>query len=91
MSDPGQRTFHLVMALLLMISLAVDQQELSGWRAGQVSMISLGLAMAWLARYGMDKFNHRESQAKITSNRLADLEERVDQLDRENNSRRGPF
>ena len=91
MSDPGQRTFHLVMALLVMISLAVDQQALSSWRAGQVSMVSLGLAMAWLARYVMDKLNHREGQAKITSNRLADLEERVDQLDRENNSRRGPF
>lgn len=91
MSDPGQRTFHLVMALLLMISLAVDQQELSNWRSGQVSMISLGLAMAWLSRYVIDKLNHRESQAKITSNRLADLEHRVDQLERENNARRGPF
>lgn len=91
MTDPGQRTFHLVMALLLMISFAIDQQDLAGWRAGHVSMISLGLAMVWLGRFTMDGFTHRDGHAKVVSNRLSNLEERIDQLERDARSRQGPF
>ncbi len=91
MSDPGQRNFHLVMALLLMISCAIDQQDLGGWRAGRVGMVSLGLAVAWVGRYAMDGFRQRDATAKVHSNRIATLEERVDQLERESRARQGPF
>lgn len=91
MEDPGQRNFHLIMTLLVVTSFAVDQQDLGGWRPGHVSMVTLGLAAVWIGRFTLDGFKHRDAAAKTLSNRVADLEERVDELERDARSRRGPF
>ena len=91
MDDSSQRNFHLVMALLLVISFAVDQQDLGGWRPGHVSMVTLGLAAVWVGRFTLDGFKHRDAAARILASRVADLEERVDELERDARARRGPF
>lgn len=93
--DPGMndsdRNFHLVMSLLLLVSLGVDQQEFAWWRTGSVSMVSLGLALVWLGRYAIEGFRRRDAQVKVLRNRLSDVEERIDELEREARARRGPF
>lgn len=86
----NDRNFHLMMAALLMVSCAIDQQDI-GWRAGQISIVSLGLAMVWMGRYAMDGFQRRDAGATVLRNRVATLEERVDELEREARNRRDPF
>jgi hypothetical protein len=89
---PGEpRHFHLVMAVLLIASSGIDQQDLAGWRSGRVSVVTLGLALVWLGRYAMDGFSRRDARARILGNRVKDLEERMDDLDRAERARRAPF
>ena len=90
MNDAGDRNFHLVMGALLAVSLVVDQQQIAGWRAGDVSMVSLVLAMVWLGRYAMEGFRRREASAKVMQNRLHEIEARLDEFERRERARRGP-
>jgi len=87
----SDRNFHLVISLLLLVSLGVDQQEFAWWRAGNVSMVSLGLAMVWFGRYAIQGFGRRDALVKVLRNRLSAVEERVDELERETRARRAPF
>jgi hypothetical protein len=91
MQDQGERNFHRLMGGLLLVSLVIDQQEFETWRAGQVSMISLVLAMAWIGRSALEGFRRRDARVKILENRLAAVEERVDELEREARARRAPL
>ena len=86
----NDRYFHLLMATMLMVSCAIDQQDI-GWRAGQISIVSLGLAMVWIGRFVLDGFQRRDARAQMLRNRVTELEERLDQLEREARDRRGPF
>lgn len=91
MKDPSDRRFHVVMGVILAISLMIDQQELVAWRSGRVSMISLALGMVWLACFTWEGFRRRDVAISTMSNRVAEMEERVDELMREAKERRGPF
>lgn len=91
MEDQRDRNFHLLMATLLLISLAIDQQGFDIWRSGRVSMISLVLAMAWLGRFTIEGFRQRDARTKTLQIRLSTVEERVDELEREARARRSPI
>jgi hypothetical protein len=54
-------------------------------------MISLVLAMAWIGRSALEGFRRRDARVKILENRLAAVEERVDELEREARARRAPL
>ena len=91
MKDQSDRRFHVVMGVILAISLMVDQQDFEAWRAGQVSMISLALAMVWLGMFAFEGFRRRDAAISTMKARLDELEGRVDELMREAQQRRGPF
>ena len=91
MEDQQDRNFHLLMATLLLISLAIDQQEFDVWRSGRVSMISLVLSMAWLGRFALEGFRRRDAKTKTLQSRLSTVEERLDELEREARARRSPL
>ena len=91
MKDMSDRRFHVVMGVVLAISLMIDQQEFEAWRAGHVSMISLALAMVWLACFAWEGFRRRDAAISTMKNRVDEMEERVDELMREAKQRRGPF
>jgi hypothetical protein len=91
MKDPGDRNLHLVMGVLLAVSLIVDQQEFEAWRAGTVSMVTLAIAVVWMGRFAWEGFRRRDAGSKVLRNRLAAVEERVDELERDARQRRSPF
>lgn len=91
LQDPPERTFHLVMFVLLAFSLIADQQELAFWRTGKVGIVSMVFALVWLGRFAMEGFRRRDSELKILRNRIDELEERADELERDARSRRGPL
>jgi len=91
MKEPGGHNFHLLMAALLFTSLVIDQQELATWRAGKVSMVSLAMAMVWIGRFTFDGFRRRDAARRVLKNRVQDLEDRLDQVERDAKSRRAPF
>ena len=85
------RNFHLVMGALVSVSLITDQQQFEAWRAGQVSMVTLVLAMVWIGRFAWDGFRKREAAAEVIRNRLKVVEERLDELERDARARRRTF
>ena len=91
MKDPSDRRFHVVMGVILAISLMVDQQEFEAWRAGHVSMISLALAMVWIGLFAFEGFRRRDAAISTMRHRVDEMEERVDELVREAQQRRGPL
>ena len=91
MKDPGDRKFHVVMGVLLAGSLIVDQQEFEAWRAGHVSMVSLAFAMVWLGCFTWEGLRRRNAAIMMLKNRIDEIDERVDELMREAQQRRGPF
>lgn len=91
MKDPNDRNLHIVMGVFLAVSLIVDQQEFEAWRAGSVSMVTLVIAVVWMARFAWEGFKRHDAAAKVARNRLTAVEERVDELEREAQRRRGPF
>lgn len=91
MQQNGDQSFHIVMGALLGISLVVDQQEIAQWRSGQVSMISLVLAMVWLGRYAWDAIQRRDSEIKELRGRLETAEQQLNELINDARTRRRPF
>lgn len=91
MKDAGDRNLHIVMGALLAVSLIVDQQEFTAWRPGHVSMVTLVIAVVWMARFSWEGFKRRDAETKVLRNRLTAVEERADELERAARQRRGPF
>ena len=91
MNDKANLQLHAVMGVLLLGSLILDQQEVAFWNTGQISMITLALAMVWLGRYALEGFQRRDAQIKVVWSRLSAVEERCDDLERAERSRQGPI
>ena len=91
MQQSSDQSFHLVMGALLAVSLVLDQQDFAGWRSGQVSMISLALAMVWMGRYAWDGMRRRDAEVKALRGRLEVAEEQLGELIRDAQTRRRPF
>ena len=89
--DHADRKFHAVMGTLLAFSLVVDQQDYELWRAGQVSMVSLALAMVWMGLFAWEGFRRRDEAARVLRHRLDEMQEQVDELTRDARTRRGPL
>ncbi|MCB9870022.1 MAG: hypothetical protein H6837_09210 [Planctomycetes bacterium] len=86
----GDRAFHLLLGALLLVSLASDQQEWAGWRTGRVGIVTLALAMVWLWTNALEGFRRRDEAARVLHNRLADAEQRLDELAQRDRARRAP-
>jgi hypothetical protein len=54
-------------------------------------MVTLVIAVVWMARFSWEGFKRRDAETKVLRNRLTAVEERVDELERTARQRRGPF
>jgi hypothetical protein len=87
------RTFHLVMAGLMLTSLFADQWagRTALWDPPQVSMITLALAMVWMFRTAQLILKERDDRRRVLQDRLERAENKIAQLERELAERQRPL
>ncbi|MFO1054895.1 MAG: hypothetical protein U1F36_21965 [Planctomycetota bacterium] len=94
MVSVGERSFHLLLGTLLVLSLLVGRYARTwfpGWSPPQVDVITLVIGLVWVGRYAAWRGELSEETKKVADDRFTRLERRLDALEDELRARRRSF
>ncbi len=94
MVSVGERSFHLLLGTLLVLSLLVGRYAhawFPGWNPPQVDVITLAIGLVWVGRYAAWRGELGEETKKVADDRFTRLERRLDALEDELRARRRSF
>ena len=79
MTTLGERPFHLVMAVLVLLSTGIDpamRALLPAWRPPEVGLVTLALGLIWVALFAAHRGKGLDDRQRV-------LEDRVQRLERQ--------
>lgn len=80
----GESQFHLVMAMLVILSVFGSQQvarALPAWRLPQVDLITFALGLVWIGRLFAFRSQRQQQQIDVLEDRLQRLQQRTEAVE----------